>query len=220
VNPSEHIGDFAALYALGTLDERERQAVERHLAACAACALLLEQAQDDVATLAAAGPAYRPRTEFTPARLRAPQAPQALQTPRRGGWPAWAALAAAFVAGSLPSAYLWQQNRAMHVAMSNRSDAVERLAAAPVRSTAFKATGGEMTGQVMYPADGSWYVVLVRGASKALEVAWMHDGQQTMLGTAQPYGDVAMLYLPKSHRMNQLALLDGTRVVAQAQLAY
>jgi anti-sigma factor RsiW len=214
VNPGEHIGDFAALYALGTLDERERQAVERHAASCAECALLLAQAQDDVATLAAAGPAYRPRTEFTPARLRASQAP------RRAGWPAWAALAAAFVAGSLPSAYLWQQNRAMHDAMSNRSDAVERLAAEPVRSAAFKATGGEMTGQVMYPADGSWYVVLVRGASKALEVAWMHDGRQTMLGTAQPYGDVAMLYLPKSHRMNQLALLDGTRVVAQAQLAY
>jgi hypothetical protein len=29
-----------------------------------------------------------------------------------------------------------------------------------------------------------------------------------------------MLYLPKSHRMNQLALVDGQEVVAEAQLAY
>jgi hypothetical protein len=29
-----------------------------------------------------------------------------------------------------------------------------------------------------------------------------------------------MLYLPKSHRMSQLALVEGDRVVAEAQLAY
>jgi hypothetical protein len=48
----------------------------------------------------------------------------------------------------------------------------------------------------------------------------MHDGEQTMLGQAVPHGDVAMLYLPKSHRMDQLALMDGAQVVAQASLRY
>jgi hypothetical protein len=48
----------------------------------------------------------------------------------------------------------------------------------------------------------------------------MHDGQQTMLGDTVPHGRVAMLYLPKSHRMEQLALMDGPRIVALAQLPY
>jgi hypothetical protein len=41
-----------------------------------------------------------------------------------------------------------------------------------------------------------------------------------MLGTAMPHGDVALLYLPKSKRMDQLALMDGEQVVASAQLAF
>jgi hypothetical protein len=60
----------------------------------------------------------------------------------------------------------------------------------------------------------------VRGASKPLSVAWMHDGQQTMLGSAVPKGNVAMLYLPKSHRMDHLALMDGDRVVGEASLSW
>jgi hypothetical protein len=41
-----------------------------------------------------------------------------------------------------------------------------------------------------------------------------------MLGNAVPNGNVAMLYLPKSHRMDRLALMDGDRVVAEATLSW
>ena len=66
----------------------------------------------------------------------------------------------------------------------------------------------------MYAPDGSWYVVVIRNATKALDVVWMHDGERSMLGRAMPVGDVSTLYLPKSHRMDTLALMDGDRVVA------
>lgn len=212
MNAGEHIGEFAALYALGTLDDTTQKSIELHIAVCARCAGLLSAAQDDVAEMAAAGPVHVP-----PAALLRPSLP-----PRRAqvSRSAWLAAAAALVIGLLPSAYFWQENRAMHVAMSSRSDVIERLAQTPVHTVAFKTMQGGAVAHVMYPPDGSWYVVLVRGASKALSVMWMHDGRKTMLGTAQPYGDLAMLYLPKSHPMKQLALVDGQRVVAEARLAY
>jgi hypothetical protein len=72
----------------------------------------------------------------------------------------------------------------------------------------------------MYAPDGSWYVIVVREASRPLAVIWMHDGQHTMLGSAVPKGNVAMLYLPKSHRMDRLALMDGDRVIAEAALSW
>lgn len=219
MNASEHVGEFAALYALGILDESTRDAVDRHVGSCASCARLIASAQDDVATMVAAGPSHDPPVALV-APATALAAPHVSVRGARAPWTAWGALAAALLVGLLPTAYFWQQNRAMHATMASHAEAIERLASAPVRTAVFTPMGGGTTAHVMYPADGSWYVVLVRGASKALDVVWMHDGQRTMLGTTQPYGDVAMLYLPKSHRMDQLALLEGQRIVAHAQLAY
>ena len=200
-----HIGDDAALYALGVLDEREQAAVDTHVAACQACAQLLAQAYDDVAAMAQAQPQYS-----LPERRRRPER----SVPR---WrPALAALAAAIVLALLPSAYFYEENRAMHQAMIADADAMARIASTPHRIAQF--TGA--TANVMYGRDGSWYCVVVRGAKKPMNVAWMHDGQQTMLGTAVPHGDVAILYLPRSHRMEQLALLADDRMVAQARLVF
>ena len=108
----------------------------------------------------------------------------------------------------------------MHSAVLAQNAVMDRLAGAAHRTAAFASPQGRPDAKVMYAPDGSWYVILIRNASKTLQVAWMHDGEQTMLGSAVPPGDLAMLYLPKSHRMNQLALMDGTRIVAQAQLTY
>jgi hypothetical protein len=96
---------------------------------------------------------------------------------------------------------------------------MERLAGAH-RSAAFRTLPGNPPADVMYAPDGSWYFVVVRGASRPLAVAWMHDGERTMLGSAIPRGNLAVLYLPKSHRMDRLALMDGTRVIAEATLSW
>ena len=213
ISDRDHLdpGD-AALYALGALDEARRLAVERHVRSCAACLRTIGQAEDEVARLAAAQP-ERP----LPAGLTAPLPPRRAAP---AAIPAWAALAAALVASAIPSAYFWQQTRTMHRTMQLQAAAVSRLAAAPFRTTAFRGLRPGTSARVMYAPDGSWYVVVVRGALRPMQVAWMHGGERTMLGSAEPQGDVATLYLPRSHRMDRLALMDGQRVVAEATLAY
>jgi hypothetical protein len=213
VKDRNHLGDDAALYALGVLDESTRSAVDSHAAGCAPCRRLLGAAEEDVTRMVAAEPSHEPPAALL-RRFRAPS------PPLRAGWAAWGALAAALLLAILPSAYFWKQNQAMHVTLAANTSAMSRLAETSVRSATFTTMTGGASARVMYPPDGSWYVVLVHGASRALDVVWMHDGTRTMLGRAQPYGDVAMLYLPKSHRMNQLALVEGPRLVAEAQLAY
>jgi anti-sigma factor RsiW len=204
---TDHLGELAALYALGILEPREARAAEDHLLGCDACRRLLAQAQADVTAMAAAQPQLDP-----PARraLR-------LSKPAGQGFNRmWLAVAAAFIIAILPTGYLFEQNLAMHQAMLADAQAMARVAASPHRTVAFSGTDAH----VMYGPDGSWYFIVVRGASAPLHVMWPHDGKQTMLGTAVPHGDVALLYLPKSHRMDHLSLVRNGVVVGQAQLVF
>lgn len=204
----------AATYALGMLDDRRQRALELHAARCEPCARALAAAERDVAALAAAQPQHVE-----------PPMPEAIAVPSAGRrstsrapwvWP----LAAVFVLTFLSTGYLWQQNRTMQASMSRDEQVVARLNEGPFRTARFHGMRSGAQARVMYAPDGSWYVVLVRGATRALQVAWMHDGTATMLGDARPHGPIAMLYLPKSHRMDRLALMDGGEVVAEAELAY
>jgi anti-sigma-K factor RskA len=214
MNELGHLGDAADLYAIGALDDFERDAIDRHVAGCRECAHLLAAAEDRVAVLAEADARHTPPPQL---ERRIVSLVRRRPASLRGFVPA---IAAAFVVGLLPSAYFWQQNQTMHSVMVADADAMNRVASMPHRSAAFTQMSDGSAARVMYAPDGSWYVIFVRGATRALSVAWMHGGERTMLGTATPHGAVAMLYLPKSHRMDQLALLDGERVVAEAQLAY
>jgi hypothetical protein len=209
-----HISDEAALYALGSLSDDERAAIDAHVQSCSSCAALLGTAEQDVAFVASMEPQHD-----APALL-AGRIARTLDRKTTWQWQPFAALAAAFVIGLLPSAYFWQQNQSLHATMSAQTAAMQRVASAPHRMAHFRGMTDRGSASVMYAADGSWYVVLVRDVSKSLEVAWMHDGEKTMLGTAQPHDGVAMLYLPQSHRMDRLALMDGARTVAVADLSY
>lgn len=211
----DHLGEDAALYALGALDDAARELVDEHVAVCAACAHLLGRAEADVTAMVEADRQTPAPSEL---QLRVARSWRAPQT--RPVWATYAAVAAGLLVGVLPSAYFWQQSQATHNAMVADSDAMNRLATTPFKTAAFGGMDDGATARVMYATNGSWYVVLVHGASTALQVAWMHDGQRTMLGTPHMHGDVAMLYLPKSHRMDQLALVDGERIVGQAQLVF
>jgi anti-sigma factor RsiW len=204
---TDHLGELAALYALGILEPDEQRAAEVHLNHCDACRRLLAQAEADVAAMAASQPQLDP-----PATLRAPQ--RALRVPQRNSM--WLAVAAAATIAVLPSGYLLQQNLAMHQSELMEAQAMARLMTGPHRTVAFAGTDA----RVMYAPDGSWYCIIIRGASAPLHVMWPHDGTQTMLGTAMPHGDIALLYLPKSHRMDQLSLMQDGHVVGQAQLVF
>lgn len=211
-----HVADRAALYALGALSESEVAAVQAHVRDCRDCERAVGDAERDVELIVAqqpqrsAPPALAMRIERTlsPARF----------APR---WPAaFVAMAAALLVGILPSAYFFARDRAMEAEMLAQRAAMARLVATPHRVTSFRASSGALAADVMYAPDGSWYVVLVKGISRSLGLAWMHDGQRTMLGEVAPHNGVAMLYLPQSHRMHRLALVQGDEIVAEAQLPF
>jgi hypothetical protein len=150
------------------------------------------------------------------ALLRGGVAPVAGARSKR--WYAGLAAAAAIVVLALsPSMYLWQQNQTMRQAIIADADAMARVASSPHRTVAFSTA---TRSRVMYATDGSWYFVVVRGADAPVDVVWKHDGHMTKLGTAVPHGDVAMLYLPQSHRMDQLALMQQGTVMGQARLVF
>lgn len=214
---TDHLGESAALYALGALDDRERLEVERHLEQCDACRRFLAQAEADVTAIETsreqleAPDALYERLAASIGTAAAAPAP-AVRTRMRP----WLAAAAAAVIALLPAGYLLQQNVAMHGAMTVDEQALARVAASPHRVARFSG----MDANVMYASDGSWYCVVIRGARAGLQVVWPHDGVQTMLGTARAHGDVALLYLPKSHRMDRLTIQENGRVVGQAQLVF
>jgi Putative zinc-finger len=209
---SAHLGDLASLYALGALDERERHEADEHLDGCEACRRLLAQAEADVTAMEAAQEQYEP-----PAALRQRLAGAIHERPRtRSIAGTWTSVAAAILIALLPAGYLWHQNAEMHAAMTADAAAISRIASTPHRVASFSG----MNAQVMYGADGSWYCIVIRGAREGLDVVWPHDGVQTTLGTAEAHGDVALLYLPKSHRMGRLTIVHGNRVLGQAQLVF
>ena len=212
---SEHFEDRASLYALGLLGDDERAAVESHLRGCTQCAAAVAEAEDDVALMVAAQPQHA-----APPGLGA-RVERTLAPARTAARPTWIyAMAAAIVIAFLPAAWMWNQNRSMQAAIAMQTAAMNQVANAPHRTASFKAVPGNGSAMVAYAPNGEWYVIVVKDVSKALDVVWMHDGTHTMLGRAVPHGNVATLYLPKSHRMNSLALMDGNQIVAQAQLRY
>jgi anti-sigma factor RsiW len=217
----EHCGDIAEAYALGILDDAERVAVEEHLRECPTCAQLVSAAESDVALIASMEPQSAAPSELRRRIDRLFHNERWSSLARIGAAPFFpTAIAAALVIGLLPSIFFWSETRAMHAAMLAQNAAMERIVAQPHRTATFAAMPPATMAQVAYAPNGSWYVVIVRGISKPLSVAWLHEGGRTILGDAVPHGNLAMLYLPTSHRMDRLALMDGDRVVAQTSLSW
>jgi anti-sigma-K factor RskA len=109
------------LYALGALEDEERQAIESHMAQCAACSRKLAEAQGRIALLALGVPRVEPSLgvkERLMNRVRAATEDQAVRLPsaepKRAGeffgrW--WAAaLAPAAVVLALAAFFLWKEN--------------------------------------------------------------------------------------------------------------
>jgi hypothetical protein len=210
----ERCADLAELYALGALDDNERAAMDVHVQECPVCAQLVGAAERDVALIVSQEP-----QRAAPLGL-ARRVENTLESRRRRSWTIPAAIAAALLVGLVPSMYFWSQNDAMHRAMVAQNAAIVRLAAGSHRMAHFQTMPGMPPADVIYAPDGSWYFVVVHGIDKTLAVAWMHDGERTMLGQAVPRGNIASLYLPNSHPMDRLALMDGDRIVAQATLSW
>ena len=140
----EQFADDLALYALGSLDGAERQALEKHLDGCASCQRELELLRGDGSLLAltTAGPKppARARQRLMSAIAAAPRLPGAVATTERGqrswwpafGWPTlrWVAAVAlvAVAIGLLRQNSTLQQDLAsLHVRFSDQENKLAQV---------------------------------------------------------------------------------------------
>lgn len=221
---SDHIEELAPLYALGSLDDLERAKIERHIVDCENCRMHLHYAEDAVAQLAQAQ--ARPEHEAPPSLKR--RLDESLATPPRRRLLTWhpllGAVAAAIVLAFIPTWVAVDRNSAllaMHqdeLALARLADAGTQISHAQFMSP--KNPTEPMNAKVLYGPHGDWYYVVVMHPRPGMQVAYVHDGRMEMLGSVAMHGDSGTLYLPVNHKMDELALMEGSTVLADAHLVY
>ena len=112
MNVHEQFADDLSLYALGTLQGQQREAIEKHLEECSVCREELEKLRGDLALLAFSTtgprPAVRSRARLMAAVAKEPRRSQLRQRTWANWWTmlGWSAAVAALVVG----VFLRQQN--------------------------------------------------------------------------------------------------------------
>jgi anti-sigma-K factor RskA len=216
---TDHIEELAELYAIGSLDRQEREQVERHVAGCARCASRLDEAERAVAEMAAGQPQYEPPSALRE-RLRASVAPPRARAAQHWGL-VGLAFAAALAIAFIPTWLAVDRTRVVSQAMRQDERALAQLAKAQAFNRAdFMARNKPMDAKVLYGTKGDWYYVIVMHPRPGMQVAYVHGGRMEMLGTVAMHGESGTLYLPVNHKMDELALLEDNKVVADAHLVY
>ena len=192
-----HIGENAELYAIGTLDDLERQRVEAHVANCADCLRRLGQAEETVLGLERETPA-----EPLPANARAPRF---ASRGTAGWWIGVVAAAAALVLGYLLPHPQAPSNGAAQVAMINSHFNHAQF------------VGGGPPAKVIYARDHSWYYVIIEG-SHTYAVDGIGSNGRTDVGTTTPRDGTSELFVPHAARFKQIDLREGTNIIATAQI--
>lgn len=212
---NEHLDESAELYALGALTPDENRAVEAHVRHCVACRALVDEAKAALLVLAQHDVQHEPPPGLG-ARLNA-----SLGVRHRGQPPAWTrpliAIAAVLAIVILPMFVLLGRDRGMRTELAADDAAFARMAAGSFVHASFK---GSAAAKVLYSADGAWYYVIVMHPSRGMHVAYVHNGTMEDLGPVTMHGSTGTLYLPVNHKMDELALLQDGRVVADANLTY
>jgi hypothetical protein len=209
MNGIGHIDDLAELYALGTLDQAERERVDAHAQACDVCAARLGEAEAAVAQLVDdAAPPHSLDKRMRVALVRNP-------APRWLG----ALVAAAFVAGLLPSAWLWQAMHARSAFDADRRTAIVAMLHSHFTHAPFTALASEAPKAKVLFARGARWCYIVAQTRRAYDVRAESAGRSTDLGALHVSGDAAELFVPDTDART-LVLLDGTRAVARVTLPY
>ena len=205
-----HVADLAELYAIGSLDERERDRVDAHVRECQACAADIGAAEEAVAALI---------TERAPAPTLDARMHRAFAPPRTTRF--WSALAAAaFVAGLLPSIWFWSAARNSAAFTSDREQAVHAMVGSHFAHAQFAGLAPDAPkAKVIYARTGAWRFIVV-DAGRAYTVAAQSNAGTIRLGQLHVQGATAELFLPNAPAARTLLLLDGTRPVARATLPY
>jgi hypothetical protein len=204
-----HVGENAALYAMGALDAQERETYDRHAQVCDACARALADASQTIE-------AMERRAGIVPA-------PRALLAGRRRARlrPFAAGLVAA--AAAVAAIFLFARLFAVSGAVHGNELALAALVHSHFDHSPFVAQRvGAPAAKVMYARDGSWLFVVVDRPSVPLEVDGIAANGAALSLAQLPRSDVAVSAFSRpARRFVRVELREANgAVVSRAELAY
>lgn len=199
---TQHIGEEAALYALGALSADDRRAIDLHVRACDACAALLGEAE--AAVTAAVVPAQTP-----PSLDRRMRGAFAAPLPWRRIAPL---LAACFVLGLLPLFAVLPAHRTT----AEHDRAVAALVNSHFAHVAFTSlTPDAPKAKLLYGRGAAGWRFIVAQTGHAYRVRVRAGGSETEIGTLHVSGASAELFVPQTSA-RIFELYDGSREVSRA----
>jgi len=195
-----HVGENAELYALGLLDATEQSELMQHIRACTECERRVGEAEETVLAL------ERGKREVPVARDERIR----FEPVRAARFPAWAAIAAAFAIGLLPSLWFGTHRTAPHD--------VAAIAMIESHFNHAQFTGANAPpAKVIYARDRSWLYVLVTGSHR-YDLYAVRGSSARLLGTIQPQPASSEIFVTQPGALEALELRDGSAVVESAKV--
>ena len=200
-----HIGEDAELFALGLLDDQERARVEAHAAACAACSERLGRAEAVVAELVTA---YRATPAVSrPLGERSPLARTAIASA--------VALALGVTLASLV------QTRHLQARLSADDAVLATLVTSHFNHAQFSANVRDAPpAKLLNARGGEWLFVIVDRPADDLHVVARREGRSIDLGTLQPNGKTATLFVRDPGMLQRVELERRGAVIEAATPSY
>jgi Putative zinc-finger len=206
---NNHIDELAELYALGTLNEAERAAVDAHALQCDTCAERLGEAASTIAFMehsVAVPPSLDRRMSAVFARGS------------RVRFPAGLAAAAAFLIGLMPSFWLWGVTRNTQAFDSDRQQAVQAMVTSHFSHAQFMPLEpGAPKAKLIYARKRNW-VYAVAQTGRPLSLRAESKQGEVALGTLRVSGNAAELYIAQAPAVRTFALYDGSKQIERVTL--
>jgi anti-sigma-K factor RskA len=218
----DHKDDAIALFALGALDRDEARAVDEHAATCERCARLLADAEGTVTALTdLTVPAFEPPAELA-ARLAASARAARVLAPRRApersrNLRQFGTLAASIVlvATGLFGGSQIANDRAT-IASDDRAFAAIAVSHF-AHATFTKQTADAPTVKALWGKAPQWIYVIVDSAGCACTIVARTASGERDLGTPEPRGATATLFVPDGKGVTGLEVRAGSRTLATSQ---
>lgn len=195
MQPDEHIGESAELYAVGALDPAERNAVDAHIAGCMQCRRRVGEAEETVLAL------ERGRGADSAAVERSAPLPFAR---RRMLWLLPLTAAAAFIVGLLFPRAAPQHDAATLAMIGSHFSHAQFVGSGP-------------PAKVIYARDRSWYYVIVVG-NERYGVYGVREGRSVMLGSIEPHGATSELFARTLTPYERIELRGSRRTIEAAAI--
>ena len=225
-----HLGELTELYALGMLDEVERNAADRHLLQCSACIVRLGQAEAAVASIvdATIEPVPAPVTLFdalerSAGRTSTPKVLARRAIVSRPPAARWLAAVAAICVLAVGLTALVRAELQSRAAVLADAVMLRALVDSHFNHAQFVSPGGSLIpAKVVYERHGRWFEILAHDIDPQTRVVAMSGGRQRVTGQVfAVHADMLVLLLPAIGPIDRLRLVDTRgRAIGQVKLTF